>query len=303
MTVSTERPAECPTISTMPDTRQSPTLRRRRLAARMKALRVEQDGRSGKEVAEALDWHPTKISVMERNEWRLPKVGDVRQLLDEYGVTDEREREELITLAREGRQRGWWHPYSKMLSETYTTYIGLEAGAASVLNFEPGTIPGLLQTEGYARALIAAGPAELSDELIEDRVRVRLKRQELLTQDDPIHLSAVIDEAAIRRLVGGSDVMRRQLAHLVEVAQRPRVTLQVIPFEAGAHAGSRGPFHILQFPDAEDLDAVYVDNVAGELFVEHPDQVRRFDMAFRKLLAVAMSPRDTINLISTTANR
>lgn len=251
-----------------------------------------------------LEWPPSKLTHMERNEWKLPRVGDIRALLEVYGVADERRREDLLRLAREGRQRGWWHAYREMLSENYSTYIGLESEAAALLIYQPLVIPGLLQTDEYARALVHAGPAELDDAGVEQRVRVRRERQSILTSDDPVRIWAVIDEAALRRTGGGPEVMRAQLEHLAEAGRSARVTIQIIPFSAGLHAGvTGGSFTILQFPEEADQDAVYVDTFAGELFVEEPEEVGRFHLAFRHLVGAALSPVDSLALIAAGATR
>lgn len=286
---------------TMADSRRSSTVRRRRLSAALRELR-EKDGRTAKEVADLLEWPASKLTHMERNEWKLPRVQDIRVLLDVYGITDERAREELVTLARDGRQRGWWHAYREMLSESYSTYIGLEAEASTLLTYQPTVIPGLLQTDDYARVLIEAGPAELGEEGIERRVKVRSERQGILSGDDPARIWAVIDEAALRRFGGAPEVRREQLEHLAMLAKTARVTLQVIPFSAGMHAGSAGgSFTILQFPEEADADAVYVDTFAGELFVEELEEVGRFHTAFRHLVGAALSPVDTLSLIAADA--
>ncbi|MEV5746862.1 helix-turn-helix transcriptional regulator [Actinoallomurus sp. NPDC052308] len=297
MSVFADQPSSCPTIPSMSDPRRSPTLRRRRLSATLRELRAR-DGRTAKEIAEELEWQQSKLTHMERNEWKLPRVLDIRALLEVYGVTDEREREELINLARDGRKRGWWHPYSAMLSEHYSTYIGLEAEASEVFAFETIVIPGLLQTEDYARALIEAGPAEITEEEVERRVQIRIERQRILTGDDPVRLWAILDEAALRRPVGGAEVMEAQKRHLVKMAKLAKVSLQVIPFGAGAHAGAAGAFSIIRFPESRDTDAVYVDTPAGELFVEDEEEVRRFHVAFQHLSGVALSPLDSIALIA-----
>jgi hypothetical protein len=250
------------------------------------------------DVTERLSWAAGKLTRMERGEWVRPNPRDVQDLLDVYGVTDERQREQLMTWAREGRERGWWHPYRDMLSESYTTFIGLEAEASTERTFELAVIPGILQTADYTRALMLRGPAEISAKEIDHRVEIRMARQEILTGDDPARLWAVIDEAALRRSAGGEAVMRAQMEHLVEVANLPKVTIQVIPFSRGTHPGTKGPFTILEFPDREDPDAVYIENVAGELFVEEPVDVDRFRIAFERLTAVAESPEDTIRLVT-----
>lgn len=281
----------------MPSGRRSPTLRRRRLSAELRRLR-QGCSLTALDVTERLSWAAGKLTRMERGEWVRPNPRDVQDLLDVYGVTDERQREQLMTWAREGRERGWWHPYRDMLSESYTTFIGLEAEASTERTFELAVIPGILQTADYTRALMLRGPAEISAKEIDHRVEIRMARQEILTGDDPVRLWAVIDEAALRRSAGGEAVMRAQMEHLVEVANLPKVTIQVIPFSRGTHPGTKGPFTILEFPDREDPDAVYIENVAGELFVEEPVDVDRFRIAFERLTAVAESPEDTIRLVT-----
>lgn len=280
--------------------RISPTLRRRRLAARLRQLR-EQAGMTVAEAARAVEWTPSKVTWIETNRGKRPNPRDVRDLCDAYRVTDERERAHLEQLARDGRLKGWWDPYDAMLSERYATYIGLEAEAAEVLNFEPLMIPGLLQTPEYARAMLTSPFSELSPEEAEARVEVRMKRQEALYQEPPLRLVAIIDEAALHREVGGPEVMRAQLEHLIEATKLPRVTVQVIRFGAGPHASMTGGFAVLRFPAPDDPDAVYVDTPAGQLFVEEPGEVDRFRQAFDHLLGAAASPVDTIAVIAEMA--
>jgi transcriptional regulator with XRE-family HTH domain len=278
-------------------TRQSPTVRRRQLSAELRKLRA-QSNLTQTEVTERLEWSQGKLARMERNEWLRPDLHDIRLLLDIYGVTDEAYRDELLSWAREGRQRGWWHPHKKLLGEQYTGYIGLEAEAATVLTFETLMMPGLLQTPDYARAIIQGWQAEIDAEAVHRRVEVRTRRQEILTREpDPLRLWAVMDEAVLHRRVGNAEIMQAQMHHLLQVAELPRVTLQVIPFEAGAHPGAAGPFSILQFPDLAP-EAVYVENLAGELYVERLEQVEEFRRGFRQLTAVALSPEATIKMIA-----
>jgi hypothetical protein len=204
----------------------------------------------------------------------------------------------LVTLAKEGRERGWWHAYKDMLSDSYTTFVGLEAEASTERTFELAVVPGLLQTPDYARALLRSGPDEISSQQIDQRVEVRLTRQEILTGSAPLRLVAVIDEAALRRPAGNEAVMRAQLQHLLEMTDHPKITTLLIPFKKGRHPGTTGPFTILEFPERLDPDAVYMENVAGELYVEEPVDVDRFHMAFERLMALADSPEDTIKAIA-----
>lgn len=255
------------------------------------------------DASKLLEWSSGRLTKMERGEWERPNPRDIKDLCDLYEVTDEREREELITLAREGRERGWWHPYKKMLSDAYTTYIGLEEGAASVFRFD-SVITGLLQTEAYARAVILGGPAELAPEQVEQRVKVRTRRQQLLTREqDALRLWAVMDEAALHRQVGGPEVMQAQLEYLLEMSKLAKVTLQIVPFSAGAHAGVMGGFSVLRFPEPADPDAVYVETPAGELFVEEDLEVEQFQTAFQRLQAQALSPEATIAMIAASMAR
>lgn len=273
----------------------SPTLRRRELSARLKQLREQAKIGVG-EAAEALGCSTDKIHWIERAEWNRPRWRDVRDLLECYGVTDERLRDYLIQLARDSSQQDWWHPYRSMLSETYTTYIAFEGEAEEILSFELAVVPGLLQTADYARALLREGPAEIGGEEIDERVKIRIERQQILDRDDPVRLFAVIDEATLRRPVGGPQVIRAQLEHLIEMAAHPRITIQVLPFAAGPHPGTGGRFTILTFPDAGTSDAVYIETIGGELLIES-DGVDRYRSVFRRLNAKALSPEDTIAMI------
>lgn len=296
MSASLTSPVPSLTIGAMP--RTSPTLRRRDLSKRLKELR-ERVGVTVEEAADALGCSTDKIHWIERGEWSRPRWRDVRDLLDRYGVTDTGTRDYLIELAREGAQKDWWHPYRKMLSETYTTYIAFEEEAEELLTFELALIPGLLQTEAYARALMSHGPATLDEVEIDKRVQVRAERQRILVRGDPAQLFAVIDEAALRRTIGGPEVMREQLHHLIQMAGQPNVTVQVLPFDAGPHPGTGGRFTILGF--GEDPDVVYIETIAGELLIESED-VKRFRNVFRRLNAEALAPEVTISLIGRMAS-
>lgn len=279
----------------MPD-RQSPTLRRRRLAQELRRLR-EEAGLKSAEVAARLEWNPSKLTRLERNEGKRPDPNDIRLLCGVYEV-DDRLSDRLVQLARDGRKRGWWDPYDKELPEATTTFIGLEAEAAAVLIFEPLTVPGLLQTPEYAAAVIRASAAPLSDEQVQARIDVRMRRQQALHEDPALEVIAVIDEAVLHRKVGGPQVMRAQFEHLRQVAQLPNVTLHVLPFDAGAHAGMSGSFNILQFPDPGDLDAVFIDLVAGEMGIEEAAEVKRYQATFLNLVGAAASPANTLEMLT-----
>ena len=278
---------------------QNPTLRGRRLAMELQRRR-EATGMSREEVARQLEWSTSTVFRIETGRSR-PQPGNVRTLLELYGVTGP-ERDGLIQLTRDARQPGWWHSFRDVLPNPYEVYIGLEAGAASLRNFEPIVIPGLLQTGDYARAMFRNGPRELDRDEVERRVEVRLARQQILARDNRPRLWAVIDEAAIRRLVGGTEVMRGQLHHLANVAQQGKTTIQVVPYRAGAHAGTTGPFVILDFEEPTDPAVVYVETLAGDIYLEERPDVNRYTLAFDRLVAAALHPDDSVRLIEQAAD-
>jgi transcriptional regulator with XRE-family HTH domain len=278
---------------------QNPTLRGRRLAMELQRRR-EATGMSREEVARQLEWSTSTLFRIETGR-SLPQPGNVRTLLELYGVTGP-ERDGLIQLTRDARQPGWWHSFRDVLPNPYEVYIGLEAGAASIRNFEPIVIPGLLQTGDYARAMFRNGPRELDRDEVERRVEVRLARQEILARDNRPRLWAVIDEAVIRRLVGGTEVMRGQLHHLANIAQQGKTTIQVVPYRAGAHAGTTGPFVILDFEEPTDPAVVYVETLAGDIYLEERPDVNRYTLAFDRLVAAALHPDDSVRLIEQAAD-
>jgi transcriptional regulator with XRE-family HTH domain len=278
---------------------QNPTLRARRLALEL-LRRREAAGLSREEAARQLEWSTSTIFRIETGRSR-PQPGNVKVLLELYGVTGP-ERDGLIRLSREARQPGWWHSFRDVLPNPYEVYIGLEAGAASIRNFEPVVLPGLLQTEEYARQTFRNGPRELDRDDIERRVQVRMERQRILAREDRPRLWAVLDEAAIRRVVGGPEVMREQLRHLIDCAEQGKTTLQVVPFGAGAHAGPTGPFVILDFPEPTDPAVVYVETLAGDIYLEERSDVNRYTLAFDRLLAAAMHPDDSVRLVQQVAD-
>jgi len=274
----------------------SPTARRRQLMIELKRLR-ETANLTQEQSAERLDWHHTKIFRIETGRTG-PHPNDVRAMLDVYGVINPVQREALIQLAKEARKSGWWYSYRDILPSKYEFYIGMESEASSIHTFELAVIPGLLQNEDYARALIRGGPLELEPEEIQRRVEVRMNRQQILTRQDRPQLWAILDEAAIRRQIGGPTVMRAQLEHLQRSTQG-RTTIQVIPFEVGAHPATTGPFIVLGFPGTGDVDVAYMETIGGNLWVDKPEEVEQYSMAFDHLRAVALSPDDTRDMLDT----
>ena len=231
----------------------SPTVKRRRLAAELRSYR-DRAGLTIEEVAQRLEWSTAKISRIENARVSvLPR--DVKFLLGVYGVEENGEEwETLLALARESRQKGWWYAYGDAIPEGFETYVGLEADATTLRTYESEYVPGLLQTEDYARAVMRATMLTASDEEIERHVAVRMVRQERLTGPGAPEIWAVVSEAVIRRVVSGEPVMRAQLSRLVEASKQPNITLQVLPFSVGAHAGMDGAFMILGFPAPTDPD-------------------------------------------------
>jgi transcriptional regulator with XRE-family HTH domain len=267
--------------------RQTPTVRLRRMAAEIRALRAS-SGLTRDDVVERTGINAATLYRIEHARVR-PQTRTLRTLLDLYGA-DADKQAELVALLRDARQRGWLHAYQSELPEQYTTYIGFEGEARSVWNYESLYIPGLLQTEDYARAVIRAGLPGASPDDIEPRVQVRIQRQEVLQGDNPLGLWVIVDEAALRRQVGGQAVMRAQLDHVLAAADLPHVTFQVIPFTVGAHAGMPGSFVFMQFTEPAIPDVIYLDSMAGDLFLESEADVRRYRLAFEHLRAVAVSP-------------
>jgi len=275
--------------------RGSPTLRRRQLGQELRRLR-EAAGTTIDQVAERLNCSASKISRIETGQSGVSSR-EVRDILAAYEVEGEL-AEWLVEMAREAKQRGWWQLYGTVLT---SAYVGLEAAAAELRSFEPLVIPGLLQTEEYARAMVLAGWPDMSTEEVEQRIRVRMKRQSLLFQDDPLQLSIILDEAALRRPVGGIDAMRRQLDKLVNAAGLPHVTLQVLPLSAGAHGGMDGAFTILLFEEQANQNLVFAANGAGGLFLEKDEEIERYASIFAGLQRGALSPARSIEMIATLA--
>lgn len=280
----------------MPGKRQTPTVRLRRLAAELRSLRAT-SGLTRETVVERTGINVATLYRIEHGRVR-PQTRTLRTLLDLYGA-DPSQQAELVALLRDARQRGWLHAYQSELPEHYTTYIGFEGEAHSVWNYESLFVPGLLQTEEYARAVIRGGLPHASRDEVERRVEVRMERQALLHNDNPLNLWSIFDEAALRRQVGGLEVMQAQFRYLVEASELPHVTFQVIPFDAGAHPGMPGSFILLQFGDPAIPDVIYVDTMAGELFLEEVADVRRYKLVFEHLRAVAASPEASLSLVTS----
>jgi len=282
----------------MPRQRSWPSVRLRRLAAQLRELR-EECGMTQEDVSERTGKDRSTLYRLENAQQR-PQRSTLIQLLDLYRVEEPR-RGELLGLLREAGQRGWLQQYRSELPEVYADYIGFEEEARSMSNYESLFIPGLLQTEGYIRALLHGTWPHAPGDEVEKRVTARLERQALLNRDDPPRLWAIMDEAAVRRLVGGRQVMHAQLDRLREAATWPNVTIQVIPFDAGSHPGMDGSFIVLEFPDPADQSIVYTESAAGSLFLEEEAEIRRYILMFEHLRAAALRPDESVSLLATVA--
>ncbi|MDT0610941.1 helix-turn-helix domain-containing protein [Streptomyces lancefieldiae] len=279
-----------------------PVVRRRKLGAELRALRTSAGITSG-EAARLVGWHQSKVSRIETGTSGA-KPADVRLLLDAFGVDDAQLRELLVMLAGSddtGGRNHWWHAYRGVLPPTYRDFISLESQASAMRTLETTVVPGLLQTPEYARAVTRAAVDGLPEKRLDTLVEVRLARQDVLRAQRPLELSAVLDEAVLRREVGGPGVMSRQLARLVEAASLPHVRLQVLPFAAGAHIGVTGPFVIFSFSRTSDLDVVVLDHLTSSLHLERKEDLEAYTEAFDALLTHALSPEDSLDFIAATA--
>jgi len=278
----------------------SPTVKRRRLAAELRRYR-EASRLTIEQVAERLEWSSGKISKIENARVSvLPR--DVKFLLGVYGVDEGTERELLLVLAKESRQRGWWQQYGDAVPEWFGVYIGLESEATSVSSYHGEYVTGLLQTPDYARAVHRATLIRATDQEIDQIVQVRIARQERLESPDAPQLWVVLNEAVIRRMVGSRAVMHDQLQRLVGASQARNITLQVLPFTAGAHAAMDSPFRILGFTEPADADIVYVEYATGSLYLERPAEVARYRLMFDHLRAAALAVEDSRRLLTRAAD-
>jgi transcriptional regulator with XRE-family HTH domain len=271
-----------------------PTAQRLVLGTQLHRLR-ESRGVTAEQAAGAIRGSHSKISRMEHGRVGF-KERDVADLLTLYGVTDAEERAALLNLAREANTPGWWHAYSDIVPSWLEPYVGLEAAASVIRTYQIQLVPGLLQTEGYARALIRQGSAA-SEEEIARRGELRASRQEILRRPDAPQLWAVVDEGALRRPVGGRQVIREQLGYLAEVADHPAVTLQIMPFGVGAHAAMGGPFTILRFAEPDLADVVYIEQLTSALYLDKPAEVDSYLEVMEQLCLQAERPASTAKIL------
>jgi transcriptional regulator with XRE-family HTH domain len=243
----------------------------------------------------------SKISRMETGRVGF-KARDVSDLLTMYGVTDEQARSRFLYLARESGRPDWWTQYSDILPDWFENYLGLESASTTIRTFEIQFVHGLFQTEDYARAVTRLGHQAAPAVEIERRVGLRIKRQDLLTRTNPPRIWSIMDEAVLRRPVGGAAVMRAQLHHLIEVAKMPPVTLQVVPFARGGHAGASGSFTVLRFEEQYLPDVVYIEQLTGAVYLEARSDVEHYLEVMDQLSGEALTPADTTRFIERIAN-
>jgi|SRR5579862_2547554 len=282
----------------------SPPVRRRRLAAELRRLRVSAE-KTAEDVGKVVGWSKAKISRYELGQGGL-KPADVARLLEVYGVQSS-QREQLLALAEEATHKGWWEAYSDVLVEGHLEYIGLEAEATSILEWQINVVPGLLQTEQYAREVLSGFQevATISPRAVERRLETRLIRQQLLTRDEPLDYVALLDESVLHRQRGDRSVMRAQLQRLAEISERPNVTIQILPLKR-SHGLAVDSFSIFQFGSAHETilhDVVGLEYLSDELYVEGDTDTHGFSLAFDHLSGEALSPQESRQLILTTSTQ
>ena len=282
----------------------TPTVRRRELGALLRALRSD-SGLTIDEVAQQLLCSPSKISRMETG-LRGTSQRDIRDLCDLYGVTDTKQRQHLTELAKGGREQAWWQPYE--LRSSFATYVGLEAEALRISNYDPGVVPGLLQTPEYARAVEERTLDERtlerpSDEATEEMLEVRRRRQAILTRTEPSppEFCGIVDEAALHRIVGSPAIMSAALERVVHASDLPNVGIQVLPYEAGAHPALDSTFVLLEFRD-QVPPVVYVEGLVGQVWLARPLDIGKYKQVFERLGEMSLDTRESVNLIAKLAS-
>jgi len=239
----------------------------------------------------------SKISRMELGRVSF-KERDVTDLLEFYGVTDPAHRESLVQLTHEANAPAWWQKYQDVVPDWFAVYVGLEEAAQLIRVYEVQFVPGLLQTEEYARAVVQQGAPGLDPAEVERRVAVRMGRQKLLSKDSPPRLWAIVDEAALRRPMGGREVLTAQIQRLMDAVNEPYITLQIMPFKYGGHAADGGSFTIMRFPEADLPDMVYMEYLTGALYLDKPDEVERYAAVMERLSVAGTSPDRTREILA-----
>ena len=288
-------------LSGLEDSSGDAAVLRMRLGGQLRRLR-EAAGYTPEEAGFEIRGSRSKISRLENGRVKL-KNRDVTDLLTLYGVTDEAVRSKFLALVMQSNGPDWWGEYGDILPGWFESYLGLEAAAATIRSFEVQCVNGLFQTAYYARAVTRLGRKAAPEDEIERWVTLRLKRQELLTRPDPPKVWSVMDEAVLRRPVGDAAVMRAQYRHLVEIAELPGVTLQVIPFARGAHAGESGSFSVLRFEERDLPDVVYLEQLTNAVYLEQRSDVERYLQFADEISSHALTPDETTLLVEQAARQ
>jgi transcriptional regulator with XRE-family HTH domain len=272
-------------------------VRRILLGSQLRRLR-EAKGITREDAGYPIRASESKISRMELGRVSF-KERDVTDLLSLYGVDDETERAALVTLVREANQSGWWHSFSDAMPNWFQTYVGLEEAAALIRTYQVQFIPGLLQTEDYARAIVLLNRPHMETSELERRINLRMRRQKLVADGDGPRLWAVVDEAALRRPVGGPAVMKAQIQRLIDAADMPNVVVQVMPFRFGGHAAESGAFTILRFPEQDLPDVVYLEQLTSALYLDKRDDVDQYVQVMERLSVDSLTPESSVELLSS----
>jgi transcriptional regulator with XRE-family HTH domain len=279
----------------------SPLVQRRRLRTELRRVR-QASGLTQEQVAAEMDWSLSKIIRIEAASSGISAT-DLRALLVLYGVTDSEQVDSLLALARAARERSWWSAYRDVAPQSLLQLIEYETAAHVVRQFETTFIPGILQTEDYARAVIQNYHDErLGSDELRALVELRVRREDLFHGDNAPSFLFIVDEAAVRRLVGGSPVMRRQLRRLIEVADKPNITVEVVPFSAGLHPGMKGPFEVIEFADPADSDIVYLESPRVDIISDDAEETLRYRQAFEELGRSSLHPRDSVARLAAIAD-
>jgi transcriptional regulator with XRE-family HTH domain len=273
----------------------SPTVLRMILGRQLQALR-EKAGLSYAQAAGAIYSSEWTIRRIEAGKGALKPL-NIKSLLVAYGITDVREIDAFLGLARDASRPGWWHSYGDALPDWFEVAVGLEESASLIRAYEPQVVPGLLQTEGYARAITAASFPSEQEEESERRVALRLARQDLLKRPAPPEYWVVLEEAVLRRPIGGPDVTRGQVKHLIECAARPNITVQVLPFAAGWHPAMYGMFNIFRFPDDAMPDVVYSEGLTSATYLNKPEETTQYTEALDRMAAQAATPDQSVSIL------
>ncbi len=278
-----------------------PTVRRIVVGAQLRRLR-EARGISREDAGYRIRGSESKISRMELGRVSF-KERDIADLLTLYGVVDDDQRRTLLGLAREANNPGWWHNYDDVLAGWFQTYVGLEEATSLIRTYEIQFVPGLLQTADYARAIVAAGQPTASVSEVERRVALRMARQQLLDRSDAPVFWAVVDEATLRRPVGGRKVMQAQIQHLIDMMNKPNVTIQIMPFRFGAHAAEGGAFSILRFPEEDLPEVVYVEQLGSALYLDKREHVERYAQTMDRLTVDGLPPDSSAEMLDRILHR